>query len=73
VVVEHVVCGPEELLIFMMFGHELLTGSFVESAGFDVFSLMEVGTHGLVEQVLIPVVLKVYTYMSVSQSIGKRI
>ena len=55
-VVEHVVCGPEELLIFMMFGHELLTGSFVESAGFDVFSLMEVGTHGLVEQVLIPVV-----------------
>ena len=37
-VVEHVVCGPEELLIFMMFGHEFLTGSFVESAGFDVFS-----------------------------------
>ena len=55
-VVEHVVCGPKELLIFMMFGHELLTESFVESAGFDVFRLMEVGTHGLVEQVLIPVV-----------------
>ena len=37
-VVEHVVCGPEELLIFMMFGHELLTASVVESAGLGISS-----------------------------------